>query len=470
MTLKKKLIQNSLWLYSSDILGKILSYFLIIAIARNLGETGLGEYSFIFAFASFSLLLSDFGLGYFLVKETSREPSSAGKYFSAIVSMRLVFSSMITLAFAAVSFYLGKPAHVTTGILIILTFNLISSTYEPFLSVLQAHNRVKQIAIANTIERLVAFLAGLYVLWTYKSLVLLIAVLFVSNTLRQMLLFAYARGLVTFRLDFDLRNWTKIIPLAIPFWFTGVFSFIYFRTDTVMLSLMVGDQATGIYNAAYKLTETMMFIPTMLLFVILPSISYFFKQDIAMLKTLVQRALKYLLYIAFPMAIGTFLLADRFIAFIYKEQFAASGPALQVLIIATFFGFMNGLLANVLIVTDRQGYFIRITMALALLNVILNFLLIPRYLYIGSGIATVITQALNFLLLSRYADRWIMKIDYLRITWKPLLASVIMGIVILKGDSLAIWYLVPLGAMAYVIAMAAFGIDKEDRELFKNVF
>ena len=277
MTLKKTLIRNTLWIYSADIIGKILSYFLIVAIARNLGEIGLGEYSFIFAFASFSLLFSDLGTSYFLMKETSRDHSKANKYFPAIISMRLVFSIIALLAFIFLSFHLGKPSHVLIGLIIALCSYMIIGITDPYLNLLQAHNKIKQVAIANLVERVVAFTAGLYVLWTYQNIVLVIAVLFVSNSLKQAMLFASARKLVRFHLELNPRNWMKILSHSIPFWFIGIFMFIYFRTDTIMLSLMAGDQATGIYNAAYKLTETTMFIPSLLLFIIVPSISYLFK-------------------------------------------------------------------------------------------------------------------------------------------------------------------------------------------------
>jgi len=469
MTLKQTLIRNSLWIYSTDIIGKVLSYFLIVAIARNLGEVGLGEYTFIFAFASFSLLCSEFGMAYFLTKEIAKDHAKANEYFPTIISIRIIFSIIGLIAFILISQYLGKSAQVTIGLTIALFAYMITSIAEPYVTLLQAHNKIKHIAIANLLEKAITVSAGLYVLLVYKSLILLIAVSFISNFLRQIILFAYGKKFVTFRLDLDPRNWKIVILASTPYWLMGILTVIYFRTDTIMISLMAGDQATGIYNAAYKLTEAILFIPNLLLFVIIPSISYLFKHDTSALKMLFQRAVKYILHISIPMTIGTVLLADRFISFIYTDKFVASAGVLQLLMIAIFFSFMNTLFANLLTATDRQTYTLKISMALALLNIVLNFILIPKYSFNGAAIATLITQALNFLMVNHYTSRFMIRIDYLKIAWKPLVASLMMAVFLLRYDAIAIWYLVPLAAVVYFSTILLLGVDEEDKTVLKEI-
>ena len=69
VSLKTTILKNTAWLSFSKIFNSIVGYILIVAIARNLGDVGLGQYSFIFAFVGLTFITSEIGLNYFMIKE-----------------------------------------------------------------------------------------------------------------------------------------------------------------------------------------------------------------------------------------------------------------------------------------------------------------------------------------------------------------------------------------------------------------
>ena len=88
-------------------------------------------------------------------------------------------------------------------------------------------------------------------------------------------------------------------------------------------------------------------------------------------------AIKYLLIIALPIAIGITLLSNKIILLIYGAEFADSATVLQILIWSLVFTFINSILLRLLIAIDKQKLHTLSTGICAIVNVILNFILIP---------------------------------------------------------------------------------------------
>ena len=93
-SIKKTILTNTAWLSFAKIFNNIISYILIVAIARFLGDVGLGQYSFVFAFTGLIFIFGDMGLDYLMIKEVSRNKKKAQYYFENILSINLLPTSL----------------------------------------------------------------------------------------------------------------------------------------------------------------------------------------------------------------------------------------------------------------------------------------------------------------------------------------------------------------------------------------
>ena len=254
----------------------------------------------------------------------------------------------------------------------------------------------------------------------------------------------------------------SILKESFPFWFTTIFMSIYFKIDTVMLTFMKDYAATGWYNASYKIIDTLSFLPFVVITAIFPAMSKFHKNNKMLLKILYEKSFYYLTLLALPLGLGATLLADRIILFVYKQSFINSVIVLQILVWALVLIFMNYIMGYLLNSVEKQKLFTLATGLCAVLNVVLNFILIPLYSFIGASIATVITELFNFSMLYYFTSKNGYKINILKMLLKPATVTALMGIFVVYFMRLHLLLLIPLSILFYFSILFLIGGIKED--------
>ena len=175
----------------------------------------------------------------------------------------------------------------------------------------------------------------------------------------------------------------------------------YFRIDTIMLGVLASESEVGLYSVAFNLMEGTFFIPTIVMAAIFPGLSQakqfsaYFRKGVVLLT---------LSGIAGGGAV--FLLADSIISWFFAAEFQNSADILRILAMAIPLVFWGYLMTQSLVALDRNRIYLIITASGLLLNVLLNFWLIPDYGASGAAVATVITEALIplscFLMIIKY--------------------------------------------------------------------
>lgn len=471
MTLKETLVKNSAWLLVGEISDRILSYFLIIILARMLGDVGLGEYSFIFAAVQTTFLLADMGVGDYIVREISQRPERTQELFSNAVFLKfaLTFTGLLATIIFALS--TNKPVYIFVAMIILSGRLILQNFGSLFEVVFQSRNEMHFISGGQIIERLISLALGAFVLLKGKGLIIFFAVLFIAYTFKfiyQAISFMKKIGWCSIKSNLNIKTMKELLLGGIPLWLTGVFAFIYFRIDIIMLSLMVGDQIVGWYSAAYKLIDALNFIPYIIFGATFPSMSRLFIEDKEMLTNILNRVIRYLICLAIPITIGTILLSERILQFIYGKMFYNSTLVLQILIVAEALVFVTFIIAKTLNSMGKEKSVTYALASLSVFNIVLNYILIPKYTYIGAAIATVISEILSLIILTYLIRKYLAKIKYQII--KPLIASLFMGATIYYLNFLAIWWLLIIGMASYLIIIYLLKLPEEDKTLMKEMF
>lgn len=173
-----------------------------------------------------------------------------------------------------------------------------------------------------------------------------------------------------------------------------------FHVDVVMVRTLVGDQATGYYKAALALAEYIWIVPIVLQSLLLHSTSTLWSEgNYDQITTLAGRVTRYTTLLVVLMAIGLAAMAHRFVPIYYGSDFtAATIPLLLLLPGAVGFAIARPLQA----ICQGSGELRTLVMAMAVaavLNVVLNAILIPLYGIHGAAVATSISYGSMFLLL-----------------------------------------------------------------------
>lgn len=471
MNTAKRIAKNTTALVLGDIVSKILSFVLIIYIAKYVGAAGLGKYSFAFAFVGLFGIITGLGLDTLIVRELARDLDKTGKYIFNLSVMRILLSFlMFMLVYVTINFtsYPPDTRMLVYIIGISIIFNTLTGTFR---SVFRASEQMEVDTVITVFERVLVCVGGPLILYLGYGLLTLGYVVLLGSFLSLVLSIILVISRIQLKgCKIDWSFWKYAFKQAVPLTLIALFATIYFQVGTVMLSMMKGDEAVGWYNAAYRMITSLNFISVAFIGATFPVMSKLYTSSRESLAIAYKASFKYLFFLALPMAVGTTIMADHFIYYFYGDGFTNSVLSLQILIWAEAFIFLTTLFGSMLYSINKQNTGVIITGSSALLNVVLNLILIPSYSYVGAAIATTAAELL-VLILSIYI---VYRYEGVFPQWggigKAAVSSALMGIFLVLFN-LSWFVAIPLAALIYFSSLYLIqGFDESDMNILRQVF
>jgi O-antigen/teichoic acid export membrane protein len=269
-------------------------------------------------------------------------------------------------------------------------------------------------------------------------------------------------------LGVDIGLWKQLIKSALPVGLAEIFMVIYGKVGILMLSWMQNDAAVGYYAAPSSLVYKLDIIPWALMISLLPVFSQYYGKNKSLWEKANQLNFKYLLIVCIPLAVFISIFSGTVIHLIFGEKFGPSALVLSILIWSEVFVFLNYQLDKAIVSAGRQKFYTLAVGIMAVLSVVLNLILIPKYSYIGTSYATLLTDASGTLILFYFlASSTSMPLQismYVRLA----LITVFLYIFIPLAN-LAAWIALPVMIIVYVILLFALGVvDGEDLSLIRE--
>ena len=449
-----------------------IAVVMLAYLARYLRVDGYGDYTTIFAFLGFFAIIADMGLYTVAVREMAKRPDASPHILGNIFSLRILFAILL-LAIAPVIGWI-VPAYgmdVKLGILVgtLASFFILSN--QMVVSVFQTNLRMDRLVIGDIVARSV--LLGLVLLFITQgySLVAFVWANVIANVVLFVISFMLSRRFVRFSFGFDFSYWKHIIKEALPLGIIIVLGLIYFKIDTIMLSLMKDSEAVGIYGAPYKILEILITIPAMFMGSVLPVVTrYIEKGERGRVQESFKKSFDFMAILALPLLVGTFILAEPLVVLVLGVDFMASVEVLRYLIFAVFIIFFGTIIGYFAVAADLQRHLVWAYILSVVVNVVGNLILIPNYSYIGASIATIGTELLIASLAFYIVRKHLRVSPGLTVFMKALLASSVMGVVLYVLRDFNIFTLVVVGTVAYGgVLYGVKGVSKQMmRELLRQ--
>ena len=472
MNTARRIAKNTAVLLVSQAIGKILHFILAIFVARYLGVALFGKYAFAISFTILFSVLTDMGLNILITREMARDKSKANTYLGSALIIKSILGLLTFIIIITLINLMNYPSDTITAVCIAAFALMLNALASTLATTYQAFEKMEYIAMINVLVRFLALGLTLLVIFLgYGLYAIMIVYLFQSIVSLTLNAFIVPKKFVKPNFILDRKLGFNLLKTAIPMGLAGIFVTIYYRIDTVMLSFMKGDAVVGWYNAAYNLIFGLMFIQGSFNTAIFPVLSQLHVTSTNSFRMVYERSFKFLFCIGLPIAVGTTLLAKRIILLLYGKEYSNAAGALQILIWALAFIFINGLLSGILIATNRQKQNAYIVGGGAVLNIALNVLLIPALSYKGAAVATVTSELFFFVISSLILSKSIAPSPLFRVYRKPLLATLVMGTFIAGFNFFPIITLIILSVIVYiVILLITQTFDWQDYNLLKQVF
>ena len=484
------IIKNTSFLFTAHIIGRALSFVLMVILARRLegGMTDLGKLFTVLWMTNLLTMLSVLGLPTPLIREVSLDRSKASRMITNAMAIRLVLSVVTFLIIAAVA-KLMYPGELTVPIYIVGLAESINVLARLIRCIFRAFERMEFEALGEILERFVVFSLGLYMvsrghgIMGFCVAILVASILHLALTLTIMMA-KFSRP--SFQLlDMDLC--IHLLKQALPFALSGALSALYFRMDGLMLKHIMGsegDTAMGWYGTGYSFAMSLTAIPGAFMGAVFPVISRMLHSSRLAVDFLYTKSLKLIFIIALPIAVGTTFLADRIVMLLYPlESFTpqdqeALSRILEILIWACALIFINFVFITIFRAANRRRAFLITMIASVSVNIASNLILIPMYGHLGAAVSMIISELVIFIYALWYIQKHVCKLSEFGFLPKSVFASGLLaaGLLVWKstawlGESLPLPLVICLAVIGYfALILAMKGITREDIDMLRNRF
>ncbi len=397
MSLSRRVSLNT----AGQIGGRLYSSALAFVITALLLPRWLGEHDFgVFAFhlTLYQLLnnVLDFGAGTIVVREASRDRTRAGRLIGMLIELKALFAAAGVVLL--VGFALGFEGAGLRGLLLSLAaLHLLA--YAP-------SGAAAIFAVDMAFFRSILAGATGQTVWLLGTVSLLVAdvrepagyllAFGAGVVVNGVLCYVWARRRVDIVFEATGAERRVLWNEAWPAGVSMAMASVYFYVDAIMLRPMLGAEAVAHYSAAYRLMIFVLMVPVLFSQVVFPVFSRLWGGGAPRLAPFFQRTLQFLgsLGVLFPALV--WLVSRDLLRLIYPPGYEVAARTLTVLSLAIALVFVTYPHVLTLLASGHQRLMMRISIAGAALNIVLNLLAIPSLGIEGAAWTTVATEAFVF--------------------------------------------------------------------------
>ncbi len=468
--LKKKIAQNFLISFGGRFAAGALGVVSVALITRTIGTDGFGAYSTVLAFLYIFSVCADFGLYPLLAREIARPDADEARVISVIFSTRLLLlSASLALSFAVVAF-MPYSGVVKWGVVVAALGFAFQSLSGVLMGVFQKHLKTAIPAIADIAARVIQLAAAAYLFYTGGSFLHFLAVFTVGGAVQFFIVCAYVRRQAPFQLVFRKEAFARTMKESWPMAVSAMLVLVYFKGDTLLLSLVRTPHEVGVYGVAYKILENIIFFPIMFVGLVMPLLSKYFIENTTMFRAVFQKTFDFLAIIVVPLAAGGIYLAPSIVRILAGGGFEEAALPLRILLVAIVFIFFGALFGSTIIAIHKQKKVMWVYGAAATLNIAANLYLISRYSYIGAAVTTAGTELVVSSLMLFIIYRATGCLPRGNAVVKACGATALMVAALFVSPSQSFLFLAILGALVYAGALYALqGITQEDLRVLRHI-
>jgi len=392
MSLAKRIAMNSAALLATNVANKLTGFLIMLSIARFLGAERFGLYSYVFAYVAAFSLATDLGLTTVVIRGISQGDEKGRAWLGHALLIRWLFALLSCMAafLCALSFY-GRVER--TWLIALSSLSFLTAPLATSTAVFNARLMLYGPALVSLASRLVLFAVIQWIARSGGSLAALIGSEVLLGSLANIFLWLWSRSLLRPVFRLDVAAVRQMLGEGVPLFMTSVFVALYLRIDVFFLGHYWSETAIGIYAAAYRLTEALPLVASAVASSIFPVMCQQVHEgnEIFLVK-LVRISLKILLAGIVPVVMLLSFYSNLVTRLLYGTRFEGSATLLAILAWGEILVFANILFSTLIIARGKSGLLMRITFGMLVLNVALNYLIIPIYGAVGAALTTVGTE------------------------------------------------------------------------------
>lgn len=396
---KKKEVINASWLIIGRVVQMILSFVVGIFTARFLGPSNYGLINYGLAFVTFFVAFCNLGINSILVKEIVDSPEESGTILGTTCFLRFLSSVLCSVLIGISVWFIDYGESQTIIVVIICSISLIFQIPEVFNYWFQAHYQSKITAITSLIS---------YSITSIYKIILLILKMDVkwfafANTLDYIvygaIIVCYYKKYKGPKLKICLSKGKMLLSKSYHFILSSAMIAVYMQTDKLMLKQMLTEAEVGYYSIANNICNMWVFVLAAIIDSMNPTIFRLYENKEYNLFTKTNKRMYCIVfYLSCIVSMGFLILGKYVVLILYGKSYSGAIGPLLVLTWYTAFSYLGVARNSWLVCKNAQKYLKYLYIGAAIINVVLNYCLIPIFGATGAAIASLITQVATSLI------------------------------------------------------------------------
>ncbi len=392
--MNRKVARNAGWIIGARVLQMMLGLVISGWTSRYLGPGNIGIISYINAYISFATGIATLGLNSIIIKELIDRKDREREVLGTAVIFRLVSSiacSLLIISFMAV---MNKGDRLIVSVTALLSLTLIFQSFEMFSFWYQSRLESRITSIIQTVSYVLVACFRIYILSTSKDIRWFALGSSLDAIIIAVLLYVTYRRACPEGLGFDWQLGKEMIARSYHFIYAGLMISIYGEMDRIMLKAMLDETAVGYYETAVSVNTYWSFVIAAVIDSFYPVIIDAKKNESkAEYHRRIRQCYSTVIWLCTGAAVMIMILARPIILIIHGSQYIPSIACLRFATWINLFSYLGVARGAWTVSEDRQSYYKYIFTIGAVSNIVLNWLLIPRFGIIGATAATILTEA-----------------------------------------------------------------------------
>ncbi len=393
-----KMIDNFSWLFYDKLLRIILGLFVAALVARYLGPEKFGIFNYAASYVSIFAALASFGLGGILVRELINKENLSNVIMGTSIFL-YIFGGIIVTILSTILIIFINPDDILLRILVLIMSTALIFRFNEVIKYWFESKVLSKYVVwfdngAYIISSIIKIFLVIYKAeLIYFAWVVLIEGILITIGLVIIFNYKYPNQIKKFRFNYFVGK--NLLRDSWPMIFSGIILMVQARIDQLMLGIFIGAREVGYYSVSLQILEGLSFLPMIIMSTMRPSILEGGNISTKLYNDRLYNYYRLSFIISILTIVPIFLFSNQIIYLLFGSEYYVSGFLLAVMSFRLIFANM-GVARGVHLLKENLLTYSMWTMFIGtLVNIILNYLLIPNYASLGAIIASYISFSIT---------------------------------------------------------------------------
>lgn len=390
---KKTIIRNIYWSLIGKVVNLLAALLVGIFVARYLGPKQYGLMNYVVSFVSLFLILATFGFDNIEIREEAKNTEEKDCIIGTTFLIRLILS-IITITIISVAAYINETDCYTFILILVYSISVLITPFNVIRNHFTALVQNEYIVKVGIFSTLISCAIKVILLFHHASLIwFVISLVFDTFVLALGYCYTYNKKIGKIRNWKFQTKWAKLmLKQSFPLLLSGAAAMIFLQIDQVMIGNMIDKPTVGYFSVASKFVEVSIYLPTIIIQTISPVLIRIKKENFTKYKEKAQYYMDIITWASFFTSIIICCISYYLVDFTFGDAYLPAVIPLQILSFKLIGVSLNIVSGQILIIDEKQKYFVIRSLCGCIVCVLFNYLCIPHYGISGVALVAIATQ------------------------------------------------------------------------------